>query len=238
MFCTAILECNQPPAIMGDKGEAARERICVLNFPMTFTDNKEKLKANPDTYRPVDVHLKGTSFKEAHYCALFKFLTTTDLLSEVPLEVVYISEESRTRAGLYLDDNDFMPSWVTENYTKRDYKLDSEPPTEFISIKVLYADFKKSDKFTYLTKAEMRNYSEAKFKDAIAKSNAYKSLFRSAKQVKIKGVYNQKDGLVNVIKTEDLDARPRARTTSPASSSASTSSLATATGIKRARPVA
>ena len=84
----------------------------------------------------------------------------------------------------------------------------------------------------------MRNYSEAKFKEAIAKSNAYKSLFRNAQKVKIKGVYNQKDGLVNVIKTEDLDARPRARTTSPASSSASTSSLATATGIKRARPVA
>ena len=67
MFGTIILECNQLPAILGDKGESARERIAILDFPFTFTDKQDKIDANPATYRPLDKTLKHAGFKEKHY---------------------------------------------------------------------------------------------------------------------------------------------------------------------------
>ena len=206
MFATCILECNKPPDILGDKGEAARERICFLHFPMTFTNDRQKLAANPDTYRPLDETLKSTTFKETHYCALFKFLATTPLLADVPIDKVHITEASRVQAGIYLDNNDFMPSWITENYTKLPRLVSSGPQT-FVSIKELYAGFKTSDKFENLTKQQKRAYNEAKFREAVMKSNAYKGHYMAASKVRIPGLfndgYNTKDGLIDIKKIDD-----------------------------------
>ena len=130
MFATCILECNQPPGMHGDKGEAARERICFLNFPMTFTDDSLKLAANPETYRRLDETLKTNTFKENHYCALFKLLATTPLLTDLDINKVHITEASRVQAEIYLDNNDFMPSWVTENYSKRLEEVGALPRPE------------------------------------------------------------------------------------------------------------
>ena len=145
------------------------------------------------------------TFKEEHYCAFFKFLTTTPLLADVPLDGVHITEKSRKQASDYLDSNDFMPSWVSENYSKLQPQESGKHRT-FVSIKDLYAGFQDSDKFEYLTKQEKRTYNEAKFREAIKKSNAYKSHYRATKTVKIplafKG-YNTKDGLVDIEKINE-----------------------------------
>uniref|UniRef100_A0A7S2FRZ1 SF3 helicase domain-containing protein n=1 Tax=Haptolina brevifila TaxID=156173 RepID=A0A7S2FRZ1_9EUKA len=206
IFGTCILECNAPPAILGDKGEAARERICFLNFPMTFTNDRQKLAANPDTYRPLDETLKSTTFKETHYCALFKLLATSPLLADVPIDKVHITEASRVQAGIYLDNNDFMPSWITENYTKLPRLVSSDAQT-FVSIKELYAGFKASDKFENLTKQQKRAYNEAKFREAVMKSNAYKGHYVATSKVRIPGLfndgYNTKDGLIDIVKNDD-----------------------------------
>lgn len=210
MFATCILECNVPPVILGDKGESARERICFLNFPMTFTNIPEKLAANPDTYRQLDETLKSTAFKENHYCAFFKLLTTTPLLTSVPIKTVHIAEASRVQASTYLDNNDFMPSWITENYSKLS-RHTSDNARTFVSIKELYAGFAASDKFANLSKQQKRTYNEGKFREAVAKSNAYKSLFRAANKVKItehfNGGYNTKDGLIDIVKIDEDDTQ-------------------------------
>ena len=206
IFGTCILECNAPPAILGDKGEAARERICFLHFPMTFTNDRQKLSANPDTYRPLDETLKSTTFKETHYCALFKFLATSPHLADVPIDKVHITEASRVQAGIYLDNNDFMPSWITENYTKLPRLMSSGAQT-FVSIKELFAGFKTSDKFETLTKQQKRAYNEAKFREAVMKSNAYKGHYVATSKVRIPGLfnggYNTKDGLLDIVKNDD-----------------------------------
>ena len=77
-----------------------------------------------------------------------------------------------------------------------------------MSIKDLYAHFKKSDHFQTLSKREQRNQNEGKFRKAIAKSNAYKTLYREAQKVRLdpaRSLYNSKDGLINVepVKEED-----------------------------------
>ena len=204
IFATCILECNTPPAIMGDKGESARERICFVDFPMTFTNDPEKLAANPATYRPLDTRFKGTSFKEEHYCAYFKLLISTPLLSDLNIDEVYITEDSRFKAGVYLDNNDFMPAWVTENYTKLQMQ---ERPRAFVSIKELYAGFKASDKFDHLSKAQKRSFNESKFRYAVAKSQAYKFRYRETQKVKVPGMfnggYNGRDGIVDIFKNDD-----------------------------------
>ena len=46
---------------------------------------------------------------------------------------------------------------------------------------------------------------EGKFRDSIAKSNAFKALYREAKKVCINGKPTSKDGLINIRKKRDED---------------------------------
>lgn len=117
------------------------------------------------------------------------------------IEDVYFSKACWDRAAAYLDVNDFIPSWVAEHYRT----IQTEVIKTFVSIKDLYAHFKQSDHFQTLSKREQRNQNESKFRKAIAKSNAYKTLYREAQKVRLPGGYNSKDGLVNVESVEEED---------------------------------
>ena len=75
----------------------------------------------------------------------------------------------------------------------------------FESIKELYADFRASPQFQDMNKTERRLMAEGKFRDSIAKSNAFKSLYREAKKVCINGKQISKDGLINIRKKRDED---------------------------------
>lgn len=197
IFATIILECNLLPVILGDKGESARERILILDFPMTFTDKQDKLEANPDTYRPLDKTLKYTDFKEKHYCALFQYLVSADEIKDTPIEDVFFSKQSLERASAYLDNNDFIPSWVAERYRKTPNTGDTI--SSFVSIKYLFALFKDSDQVKTFSKREQRLLNETKFRAAIAKSNVFKPLYREARKVRLSDAgYNSKDGLINI----------------------------------------
>ena len=93
-------------------------------------------------------------------------LTTPDpFQKDVKVEDVYFSKACWDRAAAYLDLNDFIPSWVSEHYRT----IQTECIKTFVSIKDLYAHFKKSDHFQTLSKREQRNQNEGKFRKAIAK---------------------------------------------------------------------
>ena len=64
------MECNKQPPITGEKGEAALQRVRLIPFEVTFTDDKEKLAANPEKYKPKDDSLKTPGFKEDTIAAL------------------------------------------------------------------------------------------------------------------------------------------------------------------------
>ena len=203
---TLLLQCNELPHILGDKGVSVRERLVVINFPMTFTDDQQLLASQPATHRPKDKTLKSPAFKDDHYCALFDYL-----VSSFPIDgdetgvAVHATEESKRRAGKYLDAHDFFPSWLSEHYDMLAPDPDSDKPVAFVSIKELYADFRASPQFQDMNKKERRLMAEGKFRDAIAKSNSFKTLYREAQKVIIDGKKMSKDGVINIRKKRDED---------------------------------
>lgn len=209
MHALQLLECNKLPNILGDKGESARERVVVLHFPFTFTNDAAKLasdeRATDDDlgitlsekkYKRKDESLKSQTFKEEHYCALFKYLVDRYPVDAEGGVGVYVAEKAKQRAGKYLDAHDQMPAWVMEHYD------DVEPNEKaFIAIKDLFYDFKTSDHYQNLSKRERTLMSEKKFRSAICKSARYKPKYREKEKVRLSdGKYNTKDGLVDVRK--------------------------------------
>ena len=113
------------------------------------------------------------------------------------------------RARAYLDESDFIPSWVSENY---DIIADDEVRS-FISVKDLFVDFKASEQMANLSKREARALNETKFRETISKSNQFKHLYREAKKVKLDAKqYNSKDGFVNLDRKSDGPASKKPRT--------------------------
>ena len=214
MHAVQITECNRLPTILGDKGESARERLGVQHFPFTFTNDAAKLASderakdddlgialNEKKYKPKDESLKSRTFKEEHYCAFFKYLVDTDRVDTEDGVGIYITEKAKRRAGKYLDDNDFMPTWVSEHYDDADVS-----EKEFASIKDIFCDFKMSEHYQNLSKRERRLMNEKKFRSAISKSAKFKPKYRENGKVLLSdGKYNSKDGLVDTKKKKSED---------------------------------
>ena len=211
MHALQLLECNKLPAILGDKGESAHERIVVLHFPFTFTNDAAKLasdeRARDDDlgitlsekkYKRKDESLKSRTFKEEQYCAFFKYLVDTYRVDAEDGVGVYVTDKAKRRAGKYLDAHDLMPAWVDEHY-------DDAGPGEhaFIAIKDLYLDFKQSEHYQNLSKRERTLMNEKKFRGAICKSARFKPKYREANKVTLtSGDRNKKDGLADLVKKE------------------------------------
>jgi len=213
MHAGQVLECNKLPTILGDKGESARERLVVLHFPFTFTNDAAKLASderakdeelgityNEKKYKPKDESLKSRTFKEEHYCAIFKYLVDTDRTDAEDGVGIYVTEKAKQRAGKYLDNNDLMPTWVSEHYDDAD-----ESESAFSSIKDIYCKFKMSEHYQNLNKRERTLMNEKNFRSSISKSAKYKLKYREKGKVRFAdGKYNTKDGLVDLKeKSED-----------------------------------
>ena len=209
MHAAQILECNKLVPILGDKGESARERLGVLHFPFTFTNDAAKLasgeRARDDElgitldgskYKPKDESLKSRTFKEEHYCAFFQYLVDTDRVDAEDGVGIHITEKAKQRAGKYLDANDLMPTWVSEHFDDADASEKA-----FVAIKDLFFEFKASDHYQNLSKRERTLMNEKKFRSAISKSARYKAKYREKGKVRLEtGKYNTKDGLVDLKK--------------------------------------
>ena len=76
LHSTSLLECNDPPACVGDKGNSSQRRWRFIPFVTKFTDDPAELKADPAKYRPKDETLKDDDAKKRHYRAFFKYLVT------------------------------------------------------------------------------------------------------------------------------------------------------------------
>ena len=194
-----VMECNKPPPITGDKGEAAQERVRLFPFEMTFTDDAEKLAANPEKFKPKDESLKSKEFKEKHRCAFFEYVVANG--GDAP----YFPHETKQLGVKYLADNDELSLWIIDNYEKTER---TNPVEHFISIKDMYEKYKFSDRFFCMTNNEKKNFSETKFKEDVKKNLLLKDYFVEHKKVKLApdGKYNGKVGICHFReKPEDID---------------------------------
>ena len=64
------MECNKLPYIKGEKGVAILDRIIIIPFDVTFTDDEALIKEKSDEFKPQVKAYKQDAFKKEHYSAL------------------------------------------------------------------------------------------------------------------------------------------------------------------------
>lgn len=176
---TQVLECNKLPFISTDGNEAEKQRLVIIPFNTTFTDDLEDLEKDPIKFRPQDKSLKDDSFKEQHYSALFMYLIKNHQGIDI-----YIPDACKRLALKWILDKDDFVGWFMENY--------KEDPENLLPIKDLYREFKYSSFFSSMSKAQQRANNEKNFKDDV--KGKLKHLFVPSKSY-INGVQITKDSI-------------------------------------------
>ena len=194
---TTLMECNKQPPITGEKGEAALQRVRLIPFEVTFTDDKEKLAANPEKYKPKDDSLKTPGFKEEHRCAFFEYVVANG--GDAP----YFPEETKALGAKYLTENDDLSLWILDKYEQT---KPTTPVKNFVSIKVMYEKYMDS-MYHLMSKAEKRRVTQTAFKETVQKNLLLKDFFVEAKKFKnAAGKYNTKEGIIHLrVKPEETD---------------------------------
>ena len=124
--------------------DAAEERMRVIEFPCTFTSDEEKLKENPDKYKPVDRSLKESGFAEEHRCAFFMYIVRNGA------DEIEWPASTKAAAQKYLEENDDMSIWFLDTYERHE----TSPPEYFVSIKDLCAEFQQSNMYQMMRPVE------------------------------------------------------------------------------------
>lgn len=132
LFGSCVLQCNKLPTLVGEKGDAVRERVVVIDFPFTFTADAELLRNQPEKYRPINPELKDVNFMEKHYCALVQLL-----LEECPDGKPFIAPECALAASSYLSTQDSLQSFLDEFCIREE----TAPVRQWLGVKEVFAKY-------------------------------------------------------------------------------------------------
>ena len=153
---TFIMECNTKPEISGKKDTAILDRMIIIPFDITFTDDKELIKNDPEKYKLKNPLYKEESFKSEYYCALFNYL-----ISEYKTNDLYIPNACKKLGADYLLDKDDFANWFLDVYEEG---YDDE--VSLITIKELHAKYLEMNE-RKMTKADLRAMTCKKFIEMI-----------------------------------------------------------------------
>ena len=92
ILATYLMECNTKPNINFEGNEAEGQRFNVVDCKITFTDDDNKIKQNPNFYKKINREYSTIEWRLEHRCAFFKYLIDSN---EIPLGEIYINEESK-----------------------------------------------------------------------------------------------------------------------------------------------
>jgi phage/plasmid-associated DNA primase len=148
------MECNTKPEISGKKDTAILDRMIIIPFTMTFTDDKELLESEPTKYKLKNSLYKEESFKQEHYCALFNYL-----INEYTSNDLYIPQTCKKLGADYLLDKDEFANWFLDVY-----KEGPDDEYSLITIKDLHAKYLEMNK---MNKAGLRAMTCKKFIEMI-----------------------------------------------------------------------
>ena len=151
---TFIMECNKKPEISGSKDTAILDRMIIIPFTMTFTDDKELLENEPTKYKLKNPLYKEEGFKQEHYCALFNYLITEYVSNDL-----YIPVTCKKLGADYLLDKDEFANWFLDVY-----KEGPDDEYSLITIKDLHAKYMEMNK---MNKAGLRAMTCKKFIEMI-----------------------------------------------------------------------
>lgn len=153
---TFIMECNTKPEISGKKDTAILDRMIIIPFDITFTDDKELIKNEPTKYKLKNPLYKEESFKSEYYCALFNYL-----ISEYKTNDLYIPNACKKLGADYLLDKDDFANWFLDVYEEG-----ADDEYSLITIKELHAKYLEMNE-RKMTKADLRAMTCKKFIEMI-----------------------------------------------------------------------
>lgn len=151
---TFVMECNTKPEISGKKDTAILDRMIIIPFIMTFTDDKELIETEPNKYKLKNPLYKEETFKQEHYCALFNYLITEYITNDL-----YIPLACKKLGADYLLDKDDFANWFLDVY-----KEGPDDQFSLITIKDLHAKYLEMNK---MGGRELRTMTCKKFVDMI-----------------------------------------------------------------------
>ena len=201
LHSTSMLECNDPPACVGDKGNSSQRRWRFIPFQVTFTDDPQLIAKDGVLFKKKDETLKDDGAKKRYYCALFQYLISAENVWE-PDDCLddYMPDITKQRARDYLMKNDELSSWFCDQY-KEKIKIDSGGHiVNFLSIKEIMAHYQTCSIYQDMNKADRRKFNDRKLKEEIEKNPILKIYFREAKKVRLskhKGGYNTQHGIIH-----------------------------------------
>ena len=170
---THILECNKKPKMSGEANEATISRVIDIPFHCSFTaKNDDEVDEENHIYKP-DTYFKESSFRTDHRIAMFHLLVAhwKEYKKDKCIND-FIPESIRVRGYKYLQESDELLTWFNEEYEKVD------DDTEVIQLKDVFEDFKNSDYYVNLNKAEKRECNKSKFIDKISKNYFMRKFYR------------------------------------------------------------
>ena len=153
---TFIMECNTKPEISGKKDTAILDRMIIIPFDITFTDDKELIKNDPEKYKLKNPLYKEESFKSEYYCALFNYL-----INEYKTNDLYIPNACKKLGADYLLDKDDFANWFLDVYEEG-----ADDEYSLITIKELHAKYLEMNE-RKMTKADLRAMTCKKFIEMI-----------------------------------------------------------------------
>jgi len=207
---TTFLEVNQRLEIGSKISNADIDRLVDIFCRSTFKSKsklnqmKEQLGEIPEYHYEGNKFYKTQEFTEQYKIPLFHYLQKyfRNVYDDNDWELDVGKPQSIIdRTNAYLQANDLLFSWFKDveeygtefgdKWNKESLKYSKGTKFDTISIRELLNDFKKSDIYENLTKAEKRKYTNKTFKEEIMTNEYLKIYYKKRYQFVIDG--NKKD---------------------------------------------
>ncbi len=185
---TTILECNKKPLIDGRIDESYERRIRDVPFESTFTDNQDILDLDLPNVYPKNARYKDDEFQTKFKCVLFNYLINfmKDFKAEhgkLVTDGFHIPTKVKERTKEYLESSDEIKEWFNENYEIIKYdspKTESDKIADdnYIKVKDVYNQYKYSEFYINLSKAEKRKQNYKYFREYIRDNINFKMFYK------------------------------------------------------------
>jgi phage/plasmid-associated DNA primase len=167
---TLICECNKKPKLQGVDGGFAR-RIIDVPFESRFVEQDEynlftKQEIKEQNIFLQEKSLKGKEFKNEFKQALFYILKEYYELYYKNNRQIVLADKIKNRNRTYLQNNDFIYCFITDNYIKSDVDIPINNKNT-LKIKDIFNKFKESEYFNNLDKKDKNCFRCNEFKDKL-----------------------------------------------------------------------
>ena len=151
LHCTVVCECNKRPLFSEEPTNAEVNRLIDILFRSTFTMEKEDLDENKYIFE-CKIEYKDDQFQDDHRTALLKILFDSHKNYSDNKFKFDIPQFIKNRTDSYLELSCVLLQWFKENYELTSDNSDN------VKIDYIHKDFKASEYYMNLTKAERRTY--------------------------------------------------------------------------------